>query len=156
PRIGLIVLLFFVGLCPFAASFVAHHPDERHYTDAALWMLQKGDYLVPHCADGSVRFEKPGLTYWAIAGSYALFGISPLTSRLPFLLAGCGVLWLTYRLALRLSRQESVARLAALLMLCHPLLILSATRSTPDVLLCFFVLLSAYGFLGLVAGGQPS
>jgi 4-amino-4-deoxy-L-arabinose transferase-like glycosyltransferase len=95
PRIGFVLLLFGVGLWPFSASFVAHHPDERHYTDAALWMLRNGDFLIPHCADGSLRFEKPILTYWVIAASYAVFGISPLSSRLPFLLAGCGVLWLT-------------------------------------------------------------
>jgi 4-amino-4-deoxy-L-arabinose transferase-like glycosyltransferase len=155
PRVGLVMLLFLAGLLPLAAHFVAHHPDERHYTDAALWMLHSGDYLVPHRADGAHRFEKPILTYWVVAASYALLGVSPLASRLPFLLAAGGIIWLTYWLALRLSGRPAVAALAALLMLCHPLLIISATRSIPDVLLCLFVLLSANGFLGLLLEQRP-
>ena len=73
-------------------------------------MRQTGDYMVPRHPDGSPRFEKPILTYWLVAASYALLGVSPLSSRLPFLVAGCGVLWLTYRLAELLFERRRVAR----------------------------------------------
>ena len=154
-RISLLILLFFAGLLPFAAEFVVHHPDERHYTDAAIVMLQGGDYLVPQHADGSPRFEKPIVTYWVVAASYALLGVNPLASRLPFLLAGGAALWLTYRLALLLFDRPHVARLAALIWFCHPLLLLSSTRSMPDVLLCLFLLATAYGLLGVLLADRP-
>jgi len=154
-RIGFLLPLFLAGLLPFAMQFVVHHPDERHYTDAAIGMLQGGDFLVPQHADGSPRFEKPIFTYWVVAGSYALLGVSPLASRLPFLLAGGAALWLTYRLALLLFDKPHVARLAALIWFCHPLLLLSATRSMPDVLLCLFLLATAYGLLGVLLAERP-
>jgi hypothetical protein len=144
--------LFVAGLLPFTVQFVVHHPDERHYTDAAIAMVRSGDYFIPQRADGSPRFEKPILTYWCVAASYTVLGINPLASRLPFLLAGCAVIWLTYRLALLLFGRREVADLAALILLGHPLLLLSATRSMPDVLFCLFTLLSAHGFLGLIVG----
>ena len=94
----LLVLLFFGALLPTLPEVARYHGDERYYTDAAITMVQSGDYLTPRYADGTERFKKPLLTYWILCASYKLFGISVFSSRLPFLLAGCGVLWLTWRL----------------------------------------------------------
>jgi 4-amino-4-deoxy-L-arabinose transferase-like glycosyltransferase len=149
-RLPALLALFFVGLLPFSANYVIYYPDERHYTDAAISMVQDGNYFAPKNPDGSLRFRKPILTYWLVAASYAILGVNTFASRLPFLLAGFGVIWLTYQLALRLTRNPQAARLAAVIMLSHPQLILSSTRSLPDVLLCLFMLLSAYGFIGII------
>jgi 4-amino-4-deoxy-L-arabinose transferase-like glycosyltransferase len=69
---------------------------------------------------------------------------------LPFLLAGCGTLWLTYRLARRLTGNAETALLAAVVLLSHPQFFLCSIRSMPDALLIFFITLSAYGFLRLI------
>jgi 4-amino-4-deoxy-L-arabinose transferase-like glycosyltransferase len=105
---------------------------------------------VPKTAAGAPRFQKPPLVYWSVAASYAMFGIGVFTSRLPFLLASCGTLWLTYRLARRLTGSVEIALLAAVVLLSHPQFFLCSIRSIPDALLVFFITLSASGFLRLI------
>lgn len=150
-QIGHWILAFALVALPFAATYALYYPDERHYTDGALMMLKQGNWLVPHTATGAPRFEKPPLTYWLVAASYAMFGTGVLTSRLPFLLASCGALWLTYRLTRRLTGKTEIALLAAVILLSHPQFFLCSIRSIPDALLVFFITLSAYGFLRLIA-----
>ncbi|HKI70252.1 MAG TPA: glycosyltransferase family 39 protein, partial [Verrucomicrobiae bacterium] len=155
-KIGYLLLLFLFGLLPFAAHFLLHYPDERHYMDGAIYMVRDGSWVAPKTAEGTLRFQKPILPYWTVAAGYELGGINVLMSRLPFLLIGGLTLWLTYRLALRLYRDTSVAILAALILLSHPQFILGSTRSMPDGLLCFSVLLGAYGFLRLIVLEEKS
>jgi 4-amino-4-deoxy-L-arabinose transferase-like glycosyltransferase len=149
-KIGHLILIFALAALPFAATFATYYPDERHYTDGALMMLTHGDWLVPHTAAGSPRFEKPPLAYWAIAASYKLFGVNVIASRLPFLLASCATLWLTFRLARKLTGKNETALLAALVLAAHPQFFLCSIRTIPDALLIFFVTLSAFGFLRLI------
>jgi 4-amino-4-deoxy-L-arabinose transferase-like glycosyltransferase len=149
-KIGHWILLFALVALPFAATFAFYYPDERHYTDGALMMLKHGDWLVPRTAGDAPRFQKPPLAYWSVAASYATFGIGVFASRLPFLLAGCGTLWLTYRLARRLTGSVETALLAAVVLLSHPQFFLCSIRSIPDALLVFFITLSGYGFLRLI------
>ncbi len=155
-KIGYLLMLFFVGLLPFAARFLLHYPDERHYTDGAIRMVREGNWLVPKTPEGFPRFKKPILAYWVVAASYKLGGINVLASRLPFLLIGCATLWLTYLLALRIHGKSSAAILAVLILLSHPQFILCSTRSLPDALLCFSILLGAYGFMRLIVLGEKS
>ena len=150
-----LVMVFAFGLFPYCSSYVMHHPDERHYTDGAMTMVATGDYLTPVTAEGNYRFHKPVLTYWLVAASYHLLGISPLASRLPFLWAGCGVVVLTYVVARSLYGCSRVGLYAASIMASHPILILSATRSIPDILLAFFMLISALGFMRIILRNDP-
>ena len=149
-KIGHLILMFALAALPFAATFALYYPDERHYTDGALMMLKHGDWLVPKTAAGKPRFQKPPLAYWSVAASYATFGVGVFASRLPFLLASCGTLWLTHRLARRLTGSVETALLAAVVLLSHPQFFLCSIRSMPDALLVFFITLSAYGFLRLI------
>jgi len=150
-KIGHLILIFALAALPFAATFALYYPDERHYTDGALMMLRHGDWLVPHTGAGAPRFEKPVLAYWTVAASWLIFGVNVLAARLPFLLAGCGTLWLTYRLARKLTGNDRTALLAAVILASHPQFLLCSIRSMPDALLVFFVTLSAFGFLRLIA-----
>ncbi|MHC1767907.1 MAG: ArnT family glycosyltransferase [Verrucomicrobiia bacterium] len=135
-----------VSLLFLLPSLVSYHGDERFYTDAAVRMTQTGDYFTPYTARGAMRFEEPILTYWAVLAGYMVFGISFMTSRLPFLIAGCLVILFTYRMALALFEQTRIALLAALIMASNVQLLGFSTRSTPDVLLCLFGLVSLLGF----------
>ena len=150
-KIGHLLLAFVLAALPFAATFLLYYPDERHYTDGALMMLKSGDWLVPHTAAGALRFQKPILAYWAVAASWLVFGVNVLAARLPFLLAGCGTLWLTHRLARKLTGDGRLALLAAIVLAAHPQFFLCSVRSMPDALQVFFVTLSAFGFLRLMA-----
>jgi len=134
--------------------YLVHHPDERHYTDAAIAMVQTGDWLTPRCPDGSLRFNKPILAYWCVAASYWALGISPFASRLPFLLAGCGTIWITYQLGKLIGCGEPAGRWAALVAVGNLQIVLASTRSIPDILLCLFTALSCYGLLAIVLFGR--
>lgn len=149
-KISHLILLFALVTLPYAATFALYYPDERHYTDGALRMLKQGDWLVPRTADGALRLQKPPLAYWSVAASYATFGIGVFASRLPFLVAGCATLWLTCRLARRMTGNAETALLAAVVLLSHPQFFLCSIRSMPDALLVLFITLSAYGFLRLI------
>ncbi len=139
------MILFFFGLLPYASVFLLHFPDERHYVDGALQMLDSGDYWVPRTAEGEFRFKKPILSYWLTSFCFAWLGVSELAARLPFLLAGCCVLWLTWHFAWFIFGDRTKASLSAAILLCQTPFILASQRSLPDVLLCFGLLLAAYG-----------
>jgi len=128
-----LVFIFALAALPFAATFTIPYPDERHYTDGAMAMLRDHDWLTPKTPEGLPRFNKPPLAYWATTASFALFGVSPLAARLPFLLAGCGTILLTWRLARKLTGSENIALLAALIVLSHVQFLLAAVRNIPDV-----------------------
>ena len=139
-----------VALLPLASWYLVHHPDERHYTDAGIAMVQTGDWLTPQRPDGTLRFNKPILPYWCVAASYSILGISPFASRLPFLFAGCGTILATYRLGKLVGESEAAGRWAALVVMGNLQVVLAASRSIPDILLCLFTTMSVYGVLSIV------
>jgi 4-amino-4-deoxy-L-arabinose transferase-like glycosyltransferase len=149
-KIWHLVPIFMLAALPFAATFAIPYPDERHYTDGAMGMLRDHDWLVPKAPDGQPRFNKPPFAYWTTAASFAAFGVNPLAARLPFLLASCGAIFMTWRLARKLTGDENTALLAALILATHVQFFLAAVRSIPDAWLCLFILLSAEGFLRLI------
>ena len=161
PRLKLwhLLAVFALALLPFAATFALPYPDERHYTDGAMQMLRDHDWLVPKTPESGTtnwlpRFHKPPLAYWVTAASFATFGVNAFAARLPFLLASCGTIFLTWRLARKLTGNATTALLAALILATHVQFDFAATRSIPDALLMFFVTLGAFGFLRLIAFGE--
>ncbi|MFO1022064.1 MAG: glycosyltransferase family 39 protein [Planctomycetales bacterium] len=145
-----IAFVYCLALAPLAVTYLAYHPDERHYTDGAILMVHSGDYLTPRDPDGTPRFLKPAICYWIIAASYQLFGISSFSSRLPFLLLGGGVIVLSALIAFRATRHRSVAHLTALIMATNPLLVLASIYSLTDVVQIFCLLLSLLGWILLL------
>src|SRR6516165_6672204 len=70
--------------------------DESLYSNAAIGMVTKGDWLTPHFM-GRFALYKPPLMYWGAALSAKLFGISRLALRLPsvlFAALGAGLVFL--------------------------------------------------------------
>ena len=152
-----VLLLLFCGLVgPFALDFHLHYPDEIYYRDAAVKMLQTGDYLTTYLGSGELRFKKPILTYWAVLAGFKLFGVHAFGSRVFFLLAGAATVGLTYLLGKVLFRDRKIAGLAALIAASNPILIFAATRSIPDVLLVLTITGSALGFAGLLRDGEQA
>ncbi|RAI95264.1 4-amino-4-deoxy-L-arabinose transferase-like glycosyltransferase [Algoriphagus yeomjeoni] len=147
---------FAILVGPFALSFHMHFPDEMYYTDAAVKMLQNGDYLTTYLGNGELRFRKPIGTYWVVLAGFKLFGVSAFASRFFFLLAGALTVGATYWLAKLLFEDKKVAGISALIIAANPVLILSATRSIPDVLLGLTMTLSAVGFAGLMRFGDQA
>jgi 4-amino-4-deoxy-L-arabinose transferase-like glycosyltransferase len=149
-----VMALFAVLVGPFALSFHMHYPDEMYYTDAAVRMLQSDDYLTTYLGSGELRFKKPIGTYWTVIAGFKLFGVNAFASRFFFLIAGALTIGLTYWLGQILFRDRKIAGLSALIMASNSVLIFSATRSIPDVLLVLTLTGSAIGFAGLIRYGN--
>jgi 4-amino-4-deoxy-L-arabinose transferase-like glycosyltransferase len=141
----------FLGSCLLLInSLTVYQGDERYYTDAAIRMMQSGDYLTPHFDDGEPRFLKPILSYWPLVASFRLFGINLPASRIPPIIAGCFVVWLTYQLAQVLFRHNGIAALAAAVLASNANFLHASLRARPDIYLCLFVTVSLYGFARLL------
>lgn len=151
-----VMIAFAILIGPFALSFHMHYPDEMYYTDAAVKMLQNGDYLTTYLGSGGLRFKKPIGTYWAVLAGFKLFGVTPFASRFFFLIAGALTIGFTYWASKVLFEDKRIAGLSALIMASNPVLIFSATRSIPDVLLVLTMTASAVGFAGLMQFGDAT
>ncbi len=143
-------VLFLLYSAPSSLDYVFYFPDEKYYTDAVLQMMDKNDWVTPFKADGSPRFLKPIVTYWTLLGSYKLFGVSPLSSRLLFWLAGALLTLTVYRMTLSLLKDKKTALLAGFITAANPLVLMGAGRSIPDILLVLSLTISAWGFLGIL------
>lgn len=148
----LLAAAFLVLLVPACLDETRYHGDERFYTDAAISIVESGDWLSPRYPDGRLRVEKPILSYWVLASSYETLGVSLFASRFPFALAGALVVGMTFELGLALLRDRRVALLGAAIMASNPHLVTISTRSTPDVLVVASLLVSFVGFARLLRG----
>ncbi|MGE0276282.1 MAG: ArnT family glycosyltransferase [Nitrospiraceae bacterium] len=145
PVLWIVIAIFLVSLFGSLSLLSRYHFDEGWYTNAAIEMVRTGDYVTPRYPDGSVRFRKPIITYWALVTSYAAFGIGLVSSRLPFLLAGAAVLYVTYRTARSATDDRSTAVLATAILASNIQFMESSTKATPDILQCLFMSLSLWG-----------
>lgn len=152
PWLPVIAFLLLVG--PFSLDFHLHYPDEMYYTDAAIRMMQNGDFLTTYLGDGALRFKKPVLTYWFVLTGFQAFGVSAFGSRILFLLAGAGLVGLTYLMGRMVSEKKMLPVLAAWIVASHPLVIFSSSRSIPDIFLVFFMTLSALGMVACLQYGN--
>ncbi|MEM9943207.1 MAG: glycosyltransferase family 39 protein [Planctomycetota bacterium] len=75
-------------------------PDEARNAQLALNVLESGNWWSLQL-DGDHYWDKPPLQIWAISTSYWLFGVSPLTTRIPTALAA----WLTVLVTLTMARK---------------------------------------------------
>ncbi|NLH74126.1 MAG: phospholipid carrier-dependent glycosyltransferase [Verrucomicrobia bacterium] len=148
----ILAALFLVLHLPGLPSLSHWRGDERFYTDAAVRMAISGDYLTPTYPDGSLRFKKPILPYWAVLAGFKLFGFNYFACRLAFLLSGALSIWLSYELCMALTRLPRESLVATAIMASNLTLHNTSIRSTPDALLCMFVLLSLLGFTKLFSG----
>jgi 4-amino-4-deoxy-L-arabinose transferase-like glycosyltransferase len=150
PILWIVIATFLVSLFGSLSLLSRYHFDEGWYTNAAIEMVRTGDYVTPRYPDGSVRFRKPIITYWALVTSYAAFGIGLVSSRLPFLLAGAAVLYVTYRTARSATDDRSTAVLATAILASNIQFMESSTKATPDILQCLFMSLSLWGAIEIL------
>jgi len=146
----LVPLLFLVYSSPSALEYLFFFPDEKYYTDSVLQMMEKEDCLTPYQANGAPRFKKPIITYWVLMSSYKLFGVSRISSRLFFWLTGALLVLVTYFMARSVSGNKKIALIASSITAANPLVLMSASRSIPDILLVLFLTISAWGFLEIM------
>ena len=100
PPVWLVALLVFMAFV-FQGTRGIWEPDEGRYTSVGLNMLESGDYLLPTIDGERPHLTKPPITYWALAGSFALLGRNEWAARLPGALAFIGTGLLVFGLGRR-------------------------------------------------------
>ena len=65
--------------------------NEAFYAETPRVMIETGDYVSPSFND-KPRFNTPPLTYWIVAATYQVFGVSEWSERLPIVLAAMGLI----------------------------------------------------------------
>ncbi|WP_297088399.1 phospholipid carrier-dependent glycosyltransferase [uncultured Draconibacterium sp.] len=153
----LIPVLFLFYSAPSALDYLFFHADEKRYTDAVVFMMEKGDCFTPYQADGETpRFKKPIITYWVLMSGFRLFGISPFGARLFFWLTGALLVLISYFMAYSLFKNRKTAVLTAFIVASNPLVLMSASRTIPDILLVTFLTVSAWGFIEIMVSDKPA
>lgn len=136
----LLVAVSLLVLLPGNASTSLWDRDEPRYVAVAHDMLKTGDYIVPYF-NGELRFQKPVLSYWLIAGSFALFGESEFAARLVSVLSVLGAVLATQRLGNRMFGTPA-GLIAGLMLLLTPVPLFVGKLAIPDGPLLLFSTLS--------------
>ena len=105
--------------------------NEAFYAQTPREMMEAGDYVTPSF-NFQLRMNKPVLSYWNVALSYHLFGISEWSERLPIALGALVIIATAYSLA-HLLAGTTAGLLAALVLATSPRLLLLARRIIIDI-----------------------
>lgn len=146
--LGLVVLPYFVNL----GQAGLWDSNEAFYAETPREMLESGDYVVPRF-NYYFRWQKPPLSYWAVAASYRLFGVSEWSARLPIALAAVAWVILCYWAGRRWFNRH-VALIAAIMLAANFRVFIMSRRAITEIWLAFFVSL-ALALLAIVMIERP-
>jgi 4-amino-4-deoxy-L-arabinose transferase-like glycosyltransferase len=118
--------------------------DEGVNAQAAREMRDNDTWLIP-TFNYKLRTAKPVMLYWLQRASYAAFGVSEWSARLPSALAVCGAVLLLYELARRMF-DRGTGLLAGVVLASAVEVCVLAHAATPDATLLFFTVLTFYAF----------
>ncbi|PHR95945.1 MAG: hypothetical protein COA78_29375 [Blastopirellula sp.] len=148
--------VFVFCILPWCLNLLLFYPDERHYIDSSMLMMQNGEYSLPQYDDGSPRLIKPLGTYWIVIASFQLLGTHVVAARLPFLIAGIGFLVATYQITILLTKNNmQAARMSVWILLVNPMFLLSTMRCMPDILFASCLAAAMLGYCQLKFGEKP-
>lgn len=137
------VFFFNLGSMPFYGA------DEPRYARIGQEMLESGDYLTP-TLDGRPWLEKPPLLYWMEAGSYALFGVSELSARLPNALLAFLAAVLLGWLGWRITREAWVAVFTFLVLASSTFFVVFGRAASTDMAIAVpYLLMMVAAFMAL-------
>jgi 4-amino-4-deoxy-L-arabinose transferase-like glycosyltransferase len=105
--------------------------NEAFYAQTPREMIDARDYVTPSF-NFQLRMNKPVLSYWNVAASYHLFGVSEWSERLPIAAGGVVMVATAFVLG-RLLGGDVAGLLAALVLATSPRLLLLARRIIIDI-----------------------
>jgi 4-amino-4-deoxy-L-arabinose transferase-like glycosyltransferase len=120
-------------------------PNESFYAEAVREMFESGNYL-EFFYNYEPRFNKPPLTYWLIAASVALFGLTEFAIRLPIVLLAFATNFLVAGMANRLYAKRA-SFWAFVCMAFSFQLVGNKQYASPEIPLTFFFTLTLLLFL---------
>src|SRR5271170_679264 len=115
-------------------------------------MLTSGDWVTARL-DGVAYLEKAPLVYWAMAGSYKVFGVHDWVARLPVALSAVALCWLTAAFGVW-AFGERAGFYAGLCMATGVGLFLFTRVLIPDVMLTLTIALAMWAFLRVLDEGE--
>lgn len=119
-------------------------PNESFYADAVRTMLQSGNFLDIEY-NGEARYNKPPMTYWLMALSAGIFGLSEFSLRFPIILTGIGSIWMTYLLGRKMFGDKG--GIYAMVLVAFTIQFLAVKQyASPEMPLTFFFTLTLYWF----------
>jgi 4-amino-4-deoxy-L-arabinose transferase-like glycosyltransferase len=119
--------------------------NEAFYAETPRVMIESGDYVSPSF-NGNPRFNKPPLTYWIVAISYQIFGISEWSERLPIVLAAMGLIAAAFVIGRVVWGMQS-GLWASIAMATLPRFLMHSRRTSIDVFLSLFMGLTLMFFV---------
>lgn len=147
--IGLGLLLGFA----FQGSRGLWGPDEGRYVDAALQMLDSGDYLTPGYSPDEVNFSKPPTTYWVLAAAMKLGGRNSWAIRAPYALAFLLTMLLLHAMGRRLIPEKPWLPGLVYALCAFPFV--TANIVSTDVFLTLCEAVAMLGFVLAAFGDEP-
>ena len=105
--------------------------NEAFYAQTPREMIAAGDYVTPSF-NFQLRMNKPVLSYWNVAASYRVFGISEWSERLPIAVGGLVIIATAFALGV-LAGGRTAGVLSAIVLATSPRLLLLARRIIIDI-----------------------
>jgi 4-amino-4-deoxy-L-arabinose transferase-like glycosyltransferase len=156
-RIGSLLIIVSLWSAIYAASMfnppLLDDVDTVH-AEAAREMVMRHNWVTLY-TDGIRYLEKAPLMYWAVAGSYKLFGISDWSTRLPLMLVILLLLLATYALGKRTHGESAGFYSAMILATCVGPYIFTRFQ-IPDAMVGLWLTLGFHFFLRSLEEEQPS
>ena len=116
-------------------------------------MLTSGDWVTARL-DGVDYFEKAPFVYWAMAGSYRIFGVHDWSARIPFALSSIALAWLTAAFAAWAFGKRAGLYAGLCIATCVGLFLFTRIL-IPDVMLTFSIALAMWAFLRALDEEEP-
>ncbi len=149
PVILLASVMLFAGL----GSFPLTDRDEGEYASSTAYMIESGDFIVPHL-NGRPYLEKPILFFWTLAASFELLGQNEFAARFPSALAAFVLLGSMFWVAGSWSGDRRISNVSVIVLLASPLFLLVARACLTDMMLTLFVWLSMTLFYFYLKSGR--
>ena len=133
-REKLLLALLVAAVIPYFVNLGASSiwdANEAFYAQTPREMMDSGDYVTPSF-NFQLRMNKPVLSYWQVAASYHLFGVSEWSERLPIAIGGLVIVATGFLLG-RLLGGTTAGLFAALVLAASPRLLLLARRIIIDI-----------------------
>jgi len=131
-------VLFFTGL----GAYPLYDPDEGRNAEVAREIVVDGHWLPP-TLEGRVRYQKPPLYYWLVAGSFMALGKREASARFPSALAAILGSMVVFLLGARLwGREKGI--LAALITSTSLIYVVYSHIVIFDMVLTFFILATLF------------
>lgn len=155
--IALVILgLISLGACLlFNGNRALWDTSETRYAEAAREMVSSGNWLVPRIG-GHPHLTKPPVSYWLLALSMKIFGLSESAVRFPVAIAYAVTVSVTAWLGWRLTRSYSTGILAGILQMLSPLSFFGGHTVTTDTFVAMFALLYLAGMWGALTTSPGS